>query len=113
MYKTAPAVYFESEGKPDVLTTAQCFNGTNGHFGIVGVIPRLVIGRKSHQFFGCNLDVLPPIDEVGKIDVLANPVAILEFEASGVGVADGEAEEEVGKRFTQIWNLCLLSIGRC
>lgn len=45
--------------------------------------------------------------------MLANPVAILKFEASGVGVAAGEAEEEVDKRFTQIWNLCLLSIGRC
>lgn len=35
--------------------------------------------------------------DVGEIYMLANPVAILEFEASGVVVADGEAEEEVGK----------------
>lgn len=51
--------------------------------------------------------------DVGEIDMLANPVPILEFEASGVGVADGKTEEEVGKGFTQIWNLCLLSIGQC
>jgi hypothetical protein len=80
----------------DVLATAQGFDGTDGHLGIVGIIPGLVMSGKSCQFFGRNLDALPHIDEVGKIDVLANPVAILEFEASGVGVANGEAEEEIG-----------------